>query len=153
LGLFAERFPEVIINIINIITVQSSFHIFEIYILILNLYFIFVFYFLLELQMMFDKASQLSMIFIDVLAGRAYTSKTGSFCFVHINNKCLSIDVLIFEIERIVIAGTLDGLGSLLVHFSGDFVADPKNVKMLYKFVCIALTPDPTSGRYDIRKS
>jgi hypothetical protein len=82
-------------------------------------------------ERMFDKASQLRQIFIDVLSGRASTGAT----------------------ERVVIAGTLDGLGSLLVHFGGDFVAVAENVRLLYKFVSVAVEPDPDAHRYEVPRA
>lgn len=82
-------------------------------------------------ERMFDKATQLRQLFIDVLSGRSSVAKT----------------------ERSLVAGTLDGLCSLLVHFSGDFSADESNVRSLYKFVSVALTHDATSSRYDIPRA
>lgn len=78
-----------------------------------------------------DKAAQLRQMFLDVLSGRAYAAKT----------------------ERPVIAGTLDGLTALLVHYSGDFTADEANVRQLYKFVFVALGHDDELHRYDVPRA
>ena len=57
------------------------------------------------------------------------------------------------EPQMQVISGSLEGLCSFLVNFSGDFVEDLKNVQMVYNFVLLSITPLKDLARYEIPKS
>jgi len=52
-----------------------------------------------------------------------------------------------------IISGSLKGMSSLLVNFSNDFTADPKNIQTLYQYVCLSLELPPHVNRYDIPKA
>ncbi len=80
---------------------------------------------------MFDKSKQLLTLFSDSLL-KQFKSKKPDFQ---------------------LIAGSVKGLTSLLVHFSGDFLADQKTVESIYKYVCLGcLNPPPGLKTYDIPK-
>lgn len=80
---------------------------------------------------MFDKSKQLLTLFSDSML-KQFKSKKPDFQ---------------------LIAGSVKGLTSLLVHFSGDFLADQKTVEAIYKYVCLGcLNPPPGLKTYDIPK-
>ncbi|KAF2075899.1 hypothetical protein CYY_002790 [Polysphondylium violaceum] len=55
--------------------------------------------------------------------------------------------------ETYLIVCCLKGLDSLLFHFSGDFVAVPKNVQMLYQYIYLCMDPVSSATRYEVPRA
>ncbi|EAL66880.2 DNA-dependent protein kinase subunit [Dictyostelium discoideum AX4] len=81
---------------------------------------------------MCDRNQQLSFIFMETLGGQLRSKSP----------------------ESTLIQSCLKGLNSLLVHFSGDFIAsDPKNVQLIYQYVYICLDPASSTQRFEIPRA
>jgi hypothetical protein len=76
------------------------------------------------------------------------------YVVVHLRDSRLAAVRLIWHIcvngNAQVIAGALNGLSSLLVHFSGDFVAVDKNIEDLYKAIGLSLSIPEKLTRYAV---
>ena len=51
-----------------------------------------------------------------------------------------------------MISASLLGINKLLHHFSADFLSNPNNVRLVYRFICMSLEPPPSTTRYHIPK-
>ncbi|KAK5584232.1 hypothetical protein RB653_005840 [Dictyostelium firmibasis] len=81
---------------------------------------------------MCDRNQQLSFIFMETLGGQLRSKSP----------------------ESTLIQSCLKALNSLLVHFSGDFIAsDPKNVQLLYQYVFICMDPASSTQRFEIPRA
>ncbi|KYQ91591.1 DNA-dependent protein kinase subunit [Tieghemostelium lacteum] len=80
---------------------------------------------------MFDKNQQLSSIFMETL-GSQLKSKSP---------------------ETKLLLSCLKALNSLLVHFSGDFVQNTKNIHLLYQYVYVCMDPQSSNQRFEIPRA
>ncbi|EGC36942.1 DNA-dependent protein kinase subunit [Dictyostelium purpureum] len=80
---------------------------------------------------MFDLNQQLSSIFMETLGGQLKSKSP----------------------ESTLIQSCLKGINSLLVHFSGDFVSNPKNIQLLYQYIYICMDPQSSTQRFEIPRA